>query len=244
MLVLSAVAPSAHAATDETTSFYLTGYSWWDNTPPGSSTISRPVIHKKAGGTGTYSDPVTLAVGHTITDSGRDVLDYAAGTRMYIPKLRRYVIVEDSCGDGDTPQDGPCHIGHDTHDGWVPWIDVYVDGKGASKPESDACMKHIQGVTTVIMDPSPNYVVAPGPISDGECREYGQEPERVPSPSPTATSTTTAGPTGTPQLPSTTSSVPEAPPAPDATPAPGSPRSLWRDWTDILRGWWHSVTRT
>ena len=34
---------------------YTTAYTWYDNTPVGSTTISHPVLHKTAGGTGTYS---------------------------------------------------------------------------------------------------------------------------------------------------------------------------------------------
>ena len=45
---------------------FLTGYSYWDNTPPASAIIGRPVIHQFAAGTGTYDDPVTLAVGWRI----------------------------------------------------------------------------------------------------------------------------------------------------------------------------------
>ena len=41
-------------------SAYLTGYSYWDNTPPGSAAISKPVIHRRAGGTGKYNDPITI----------------------------------------------------------------------------------------------------------------------------------------------------------------------------------------
>ena len=41
-------------------SAYLTGYSYWDNTPPGSSAISKPVIHRRAGGTGKYNDPISI----------------------------------------------------------------------------------------------------------------------------------------------------------------------------------------
>src|SRR5512135_1310636 len=41
------------------TSAYTTGYTWFDNTPPGSGEISHPVLHAKAGGTGTYADPIT-----------------------------------------------------------------------------------------------------------------------------------------------------------------------------------------
>ena len=86
----------------------MTGYDYWDNTPPGSPVISNPVIHQVAGGTGTWQDPTTVAVGHSIIN-GQDILDWAAGTRFYIPNLRRYFIVEDTCGDGPDPQDEPCH---------------------------------------------------------------------------------------------------------------------------------------
>ena len=42
---------------------FITGYTWWDNSPPGSAQIARPVLHQRAGGNGTYSDPITVAVG-------------------------------------------------------------------------------------------------------------------------------------------------------------------------------------
>lgn len=35
---------------------WLTGYSWQDDTPPNSGTISHPILHKQAGGTGTYGE--------------------------------------------------------------------------------------------------------------------------------------------------------------------------------------------
>ena len=48
---------------------YLTGYSFWDNTPPGSAAIARPVIHRRAGGSGTYGDPITIAVGYRLVNA-------------------------------------------------------------------------------------------------------------------------------------------------------------------------------
>ena len=60
---------------------YTSGYSYWDNTPPGSADISNGVIHTKAGGAGTFDDPITVAVGHVIS-GGNDMLDYAAGTKF------------------------------------------------------------------------------------------------------------------------------------------------------------------
>lgn len=143
---------------------YLTGYSYWDNTPPGSAQIARPVIHRKAGGTGTYDDPVTLAVGHA-KKNGRSIMDYPAGTRFYIERLRKYAIVEDLCGDGPSPQDGPCHSGYQGHD----WIDIYVDGKDVGKAASDACMYRITGLQNVILNPKPGYPVYSGAISESGC---------------------------------------------------------------------------
>ena len=147
---------------------YTTGYSYWDNTPPGSADISHGVIHAKAGGVGTFADPITVAVGHVIS-GGEDTLDYAAGTRFYVPNLKRYFIVEDSCGDGETPQDGPCHSGYEGH----PWIDLYVDGASASKAISDACMDAITDLHLVIVNPAPNYAVVAGPVTDN-CAQYGE----------------------------------------------------------------------
>ena len=147
---------------------YTTGYSYWDNTPPGSADISNGVIHTKAGGVGTFDDPITVAVGHVISGDS-DTLDYAAGTKFYVPNLRRYFIVEDSCGGGDTPQNGPCHTGYEGH----PWIDLYVDGANASKETSDACMNAITELHLVIVNPAPNYAVVPGPITNN-CTQYGE----------------------------------------------------------------------
>ncbi|WOI33814.1 hypothetical protein R1T40_03435 [Tritonibacter scottomollicae] len=146
---------------------YLTGYSYWDNTPRGSAQIARPVIHRSAGGAGTYSDPVTLAVGH-VKKGGRSIMDYPAGTRFYIKRLRKYAIVEDLCGDGHRPQDGPCHSGHQGHD----WIDIYVGGRRMAEASVDACMRHITGIQPVILNPQPGHPVEPGEIASSGCRKF------------------------------------------------------------------------
>jgi hypothetical protein len=41
---------------------FLTGYSFHDNTPPLSAIVSHPILHKAAGGQGTFRDPITVAV--------------------------------------------------------------------------------------------------------------------------------------------------------------------------------------
>ncbi len=139
---------------------YVTGYSYWDNTPPGSSDIALPTIHSKAGGTGTYADPITLAVGHVITN-GKSTPDYPKGTRFYMPYLKRYFIVEDVCGDGSRPQDGPCHTGYPSTA--KAWLDVWVDGR-SSRTSSDKCMSDMTGVYDVIENPAPTYEVTVGAV--------------------------------------------------------------------------------
>lgn len=143
---------------------YVTGYSYWDNTPPASVEISHPSRHRIAGGMGTFSNPITLAVGHQIIN-GNDILDFAPGTLFYLPHLRKYAIVEDTCGDGSAPQNGPCHTGKKG----LIWLDIYVDGMAVEKSESDRCMDTITGPQPVIMDPGPHESVVLGPVTEGGC---------------------------------------------------------------------------
>jgi len=151
---------------------YLTSYTYWDNTPPGSADISHPVIHSKAGGTGTYADPITLAVGHDL-HTGKDVLDYPAGTKFYVPNLRAYFIVEDTCGDGARPENGPCHKNIDVPG--VPWLDMWIDGASVTSKAANTCAENLTEVFLVIQNPASNYAVVPGSIiSNGKCRtQYG-----------------------------------------------------------------------
>ena len=147
---------------------FVTGYSWFDNTPVGSAAISHPVLHRRAGGNGTYANPITVAVGHSLA-TGRDVLDYRAGTRFYVPHLRRYFIVEDTCGDGPTPQKLPCHTVTGAPSGTTKWIDVYVGGGPTSTAgAAAACASKITGLRTMIVNPRPTYVVVKGPILNGK----------------------------------------------------------------------------
>jgi hypothetical protein len=82
-------APTAGAST--TQKAYLTFYGYWDNTPPGSA-IAYPQIHKTAGGTGTYADPITFAT---------DKSELAPGTIIYVPRVEKYFIMEDDCEECD-----------------------------------------------------------------------------------------------------------------------------------------------
>lgn len=75
-----------------TISTFVTYYGWADNTPPGTD-IAFPgqpnTIHTAAGGTGTYDDPITMASDPNV---------WSVGTKMYLPYIKKYVIMEDICG--------------------------------------------------------------------------------------------------------------------------------------------------
>lgn len=152
---------------------YVTGYTYFDNTPAGR-TISAPVLHSTAEGAGTYEDPVTLAVGHVL-NGDQDILDYPQGTRFYIPSLERYFIVEDTCGDGTKPQNGPCHRlnapGDSAPKGATAWIDVWLDGQAQGEQAVNACAAALTGLHTVVIRPAAGYRVAGGHgvLHDGRC---------------------------------------------------------------------------
>src|SRR5581483_6416833 len=93
--IISACVTLAGALTlqaSTTYSMYCTCYGWLDNSPPGAA-IAYPQIHSKAGGKGTYSDPVTFA-----TDSA----ELKPGTKVYVSYLKKYFIMEDDCAQCDS----------------------------------------------------------------------------------------------------------------------------------------------
>jgi hypothetical protein len=200
-------APSSAVAVD--LQAYTTGYGWPDNTPPGGA-IASPCIHQTAGGTGTYADPITIAVGHSITGSV-DTLDYPACTIFYIPNVRRYFIVEDSCGDGNDPQAEACNVGYPS--GTTTWVDMWVGGQGGNSSAVLNCESFLtdtNGVAHLIIEnPANDYVVVPGPLFglNGQCTaEYGNVPVAS-TPTSTTTSTPTSTTTSTTTTPTTSTST-------------------------------------
>lgn len=94
VLLLSTFQTSALVAgspNSQTKSLRLTFYGYPNNDPPGDA-IAYPKIHQVAGGTGTYDDPVTVAI---LTE--RNGGNWTPGTRMYVPSLKKYLIVENEC---------------------------------------------------------------------------------------------------------------------------------------------------
>lgn len=147
---------------------YTTGYATLDNTPPGTATTFLSGRTGRAGGSGTFDDPITLAVGHSVIN-GRSVGDFAYGTRWYVPNLRKYFIAKDSCGDGPAPQNGPCHTGYRGN----VWLDLFVGA--AMENAVRKCQESITELHLVIQNPASRYAVVPGPVFDTGCQQYGDE---------------------------------------------------------------------
>jgi hypothetical protein len=145
---------------------YTTAYGWPDNSPPGNG-ISYPVIHGVAGGTGTYADPITLAVAHSLA-TGKDIPVYPAGTRFYIPNVRRYFIVEDACGDWPPQPTGSCaNVSTQAPPGTSVWVDMWAGGNGANNAAVIACEDAVTGNYTIIRNPDANRAVVRGPLYSG-----------------------------------------------------------------------------
>lgn len=139
----------------------MTGYSWYDNDPPGSTAIAYPNVRKAnppgAGGLGTFDNPITMA-----TVQG----EWPQGTKFYSPNLRRYFIVEDTCYGCDNPPSGAS-----------TWLDVWVDGRAMSNSAADQCMGKITKVTAMVTNPPGNLLVVSGLIaSAGGCtQQFGND---------------------------------------------------------------------
>lgn len=154
---VSAAMVSDQSATGRPANVRITLYAAYDNDPQGSTDIDDPVIHKQAGGVGSYEDPLTFA---SATGAGQ----YPGGTRIYVPRVRKYFIREDSCEVSWTAPDG---CGSVTH------VDLYVGNPSGSK----AVLKCEEALTPdgdapIVVNPPATLPYDPTPIwnqADGAC---------------------------------------------------------------------------
>ena len=156
----------AQAATTQQT--FLTFYGWYDNTPPGNG-IAYPKIHSGAGGKGTFSDPITFATERS---------ELAPGTKVWVPRVRKYFIMEDGCDEctADWKSHGPNGGPGLRH------IDLWLGGKGGNAFDAINCedaltnynADNTPNMEPVIVSPPSNEPFDPTPIfntSTGAC--YG-----------------------------------------------------------------------
>lgn len=128
---------------------WITGYTYWDNSPPGSAAIARPTVHDKAGGIGTWEDPITLAVGR-----GNAGWHYPPGTRIYLEDFKKYAVVEDLCGACGAGRKGRRHF------------DLYLGGQNTTARAAHSCALKITAVRPVVVYPGPDYPVTPGEVAE------------------------------------------------------------------------------
>jgi hypothetical protein len=130
----------------------VTFYAAYDNDPPGSTTIAYPNDrHPDAGGTGTFTDPLTLAT---------DPRVLAVGTIVYYPPLRKYFVMEDLCASCTERWE----------ESRTPHIDLWTGA--ATDPGVLACEEALtpSDMVEVEVDPPPDRPVDPTPLySDGRC---------------------------------------------------------------------------
>lgn len=153
------------ASTETKLTAYLTGYSWQDNDPPKSAAIACTKWRGLAGGTGTFADPITMAVGFV-----GSLPDLPYGTLFYVPTLRRYFRIEDLCG--------ACH-GSPRPAGTAIWLDCWVGGQDTTAAIATAAMNALTGSHTVIKNPVNGYVVVTGSLSKTGVTLYGETAVKV-----------------------------------------------------------------
>jgi hypothetical protein len=137
---------------EKTITAELTAYDHSDNQGGNNARICCGTWHKEAGGSGTFQDPITVAV----PGSGSS-METKAGTRIYVPALQVYLGVEDS---GATPT-GKLRL------------DIWIDGRGLSS--ASACMDRVTRTTPVIVNAAAGKPVGHvGPIADASgCHVLG-----------------------------------------------------------------------
>jgi len=119
----------------------VTFYGSRDNCPPGAD-ILYPVIHKEAGGVGSYADPITYAAAKAC---------FAVGTKVYIPRVKKYFIMEDDCEECDSDcKKGKKHIDC--------WMGPQIPPAG---PNLIACENQLTGdnAEQIIVNPANNLPV-------------------------------------------------------------------------------------
>jgi len=143
----------------------MTWYGWWDNSPPGGD-IAHPVIHSKAGGTGTFTNPITFAVAPQVQNVMKP------GTKIYVPSLKDYFIMEDDCT--SSGPGGPAVQGQGC-DGelkaGINEFDLWLNGHDSTNSKMTACEDKLTADNVnIIIKPAAGLPVNTTPIfAKGKC---------------------------------------------------------------------------
>jgi hypothetical protein len=133
----------------------ITFYGWPDNSPPGNR-IAHPIIHKHAGGDGTYCNPTTFATERR----NNDRIPY--GIKIYVPFLKQYFIREDLCTSSGPPTGSGSNGCHGL------WFDLWIGGNAKSNARSVVrCERRLtpNGTVNAILWPRDGMPVAhAGPL--------------------------------------------------------------------------------
>jgi len=134
--------------TEQTITSYVTMYGFPDNDPPGSAIIAQPVMHKLAGGIGTFNDPITFA-----SDAG--VIPF--GTRIYVPYLHKYFIMEDICAEA-VQNPGVSHV------------DLWAGGDASTNVSALLAVEdaNTRDAARIIVNPDPGHPVNVTPFAPGD----------------------------------------------------------------------------
>jgi hypothetical protein len=129
---------------------WQTFYAAADNDPAGSRNIAYPAPqgkHARAGGTGTFADPITLAA---------DKRWLPVGTRVYAPRWHKYFIMEDQCVECEADW-GADHFHH---------VDLYMPPSlrsGVVACENDATKDQAEN-DIIVLNPDRNRPVDTTPL--------------------------------------------------------------------------------
>lgn len=128
----------------------ITAYGWLDNDPPGA-TIAYPfvnggkTIHYRAGGIGSYDDPITFAANPGV---------FPKGTKIYIPRLMKYFIMEDRCGAAMQ-----CKLGE------PPIVDIWIGGTAQSDEQKlTRAEEDLTRIDTIVVNPNNFFSWDPAPL--------------------------------------------------------------------------------
>jgi hypothetical protein len=126
----------------------ITWYDYFDNGD--SCAIAHPVIHSCAGGTGTYSNPITFAA-----YTNNSAVPY--GARIYLPSLQRYFIREDDCDSSNCPNNST----------FILWI-------GGNSSDNSTDMGNCETYLTNNFTSNPNTPIIMNPPSNEPVSSLGQ----------------------------------------------------------------------